>query len=138
MSIKLGETSIKRLKGVNPRLVAVVKRAAELAAPDDDFSVLEGLRSKARQKKLYAQGRTTPGPIVTWTLSSKHILGEAVDLIPYPEGWQAKTAKFNRIAELMFQAAKELGVKLRWGADWDRDGKPRERGETDSPHFELG
>jgi peptidoglycan L-alanyl-D-glutamate endopeptidase CwlK len=37
----------------------------------------------------------------------------------------------------MFAAAKELGVPIRWGADWERDGKPRERGVTDSPHFEL-
>jgi peptidoglycan L-alanyl-D-glutamate endopeptidase CwlK len=37
----------------------------------------------------------------------------------------------------MFQAAQELKTTIRWGADWDRDGKPRERGESDSPHFEL-
>ncbi len=37
----------------------------------------------------------------------------------------------------MFAAAKELGVKIRWGADWDQDGVPREKGESDSPHFEL-
>jgi peptidoglycan L-alanyl-D-glutamate endopeptidase CwlK len=29
-------------------------------------------------------------------------------------------------------------VPLRWGADWNRNGNPRERGESDSPHFELG
>jgi hypothetical protein len=40
-------------------------------------------------------------------------------------------------AVAMFAAAKELGVSIRWGADWDGDGKPRERGESDSPHFEL-
>ena len=37
----------------------------------------------------------------------------------------------------MFAAADDLNVAVRWGADWDRDGKPRERGESDSPHFEL-
>ena len=35
------------------------------------------------------------------------------------------------------QASRELGVPIRWGADWDMDGLPREKGETDSPHFEL-
>jgi peptidoglycan L-alanyl-D-glutamate endopeptidase CwlK len=137
MAIKLSKTSLARLKGVNPSLVKVVLRAAELATQTQDFSVLEGVRTKARQKALYAQGRTKKGPIVTWTLNSKHIEGKAVDLIPYPEGWKAKTNKFNEIAALMFKAAKELGVTIRWGADWDRDGKPRERGEFDSPHFEL-
>jgi peptidoglycan L-alanyl-D-glutamate endopeptidase CwlK len=37
----------------------------------------------------------------------------------------------------MFAAAKELGVSIRWGADWDNDGNYREKGEYDSPHFEL-
>jgi peptidoglycan L-alanyl-D-glutamate endopeptidase CwlK len=37
----------------------------------------------------------------------------------------------------MLKAAEELGVDIRWGADWDEDGNPRERGESDSPHFEI-
>jgi peptidoglycan L-alanyl-D-glutamate endopeptidase CwlK len=37
----------------------------------------------------------------------------------------------------MFNAAKELNVDIRWGADWNQNGKKREKGETDSPHFEL-
>jgi peptidoglycan L-alanyl-D-glutamate endopeptidase CwlK len=41
------------------------------------------------------------------------------------------------MAKAMLAAAKELGIGIRWGADWDSDGKPREKGETDSPHFEL-
>ncbi len=137
MSIVLGKTSLKRLEGVDNKLVRVVKRAAALATEDLDFSVNEGLRTLARQRRLYAQGRTRPGPIVTWTLNSKHIEGKAVDLIPYPEGWKAPLSKFEGVANLMFEAAKLEGVKIRWGADWDQDGKPRERGETDSPHFEL-
>ena len=35
----------------------------------------------------------------------------------------------------MFQAAKQLGVSIRWGADWNSNGRPREKGETDSPHL---
>lgn len=34
-------------------------------------------RSEEEQRRLYAQGRTTPGPIVTWTLRSKHLLVDA-------------------------------------------------------------
>jgi len=135
--IKLSATSLSKLAGVDPRLVRVVNTAASLAKPEEDFSVLEGLRTLARQRRLYAQGRTRPGPVVTWTLNSKHIEGKAVDLLPYPEGWGASTARFNALAALMFKAAAQEKVSLRWGADWDRDGKPRERGETDSPHFEI-
>jgi peptidoglycan L-alanyl-D-glutamate endopeptidase CwlK len=37
----------------------------------------------------------------------------------------------------MMQAAREQGTALRWGKDWDGDGVPGEKGETDSPHWEL-
>ena len=134
---KLGQTSVARLKGVNPRLTQIVYLASTICPVE--FMVVEGLRSKERQAILYAQGRTTAGAKVTWTLKSKHIDGLAVDLAPIKDGkidWQ-DLKKFDAIAKAMFEAAKILGVDVRWGADWDRDGKPRERGESDSPHFEL-
>lgn len=133
----LDDRSEQRLKGVNVALVSVVRRAAK-ALPFPLF-VVEGLRSKERQAELYAQGRTKPGKVVTWTLQSKHIDGRAVDLAPMINGaidW-SDTKKFDAIAKAMQDAGKELGVAVRWGADWDGDGKPREKGETDSPHFEI-
>ena len=142
MSIILGQRSLSRLEGVHPDLVRVVKRAAEIAAPINDFKVLEGVRTPARQKELYAQGRTKPGPKVTWTLNSNHFVnavtgyGHAVDLAPYPIDW-GNISRFDRLATIMFAAADKEGVRIRWGADWDMDGNPRERGESDSPHFEL-
>lgn len=87
MGFVLGSRSLERLKGVDPRLVNVVKLAISLS--EIDFSVLEGVRTLARQRELYAQGRTKPGKIVTWTMKSKHIEGKAVDLIPYPHGMAA-------------------------------------------------
>lgn len=134
MGFKLGKTSLARLKGVDETLVNVVKRAIEIS--DVDFTVLEGVRTLERQRELYAQGRTAPGKIVTWTMKSKHLEGKAVDLVPYPLDWN-DLKKFDKISKAMFAAAKEQGVKLRWGADWNSNGKPREKGETDSPHFEI-
>lgn len=140
MSITLGTRSLERLQGVHPDMVKVVKRAAALSS--QDFTVLEGVRTPARQKELYAQGRTKPGNVVTWTMTSNHFInkktgfGHAVDLAPWPIDWN-DIKKFDAIAKVMFQAAKDLGIRIRWGADWDQDGKPRERGESDSPHFEL-
>lgn len=134
MGFKLGKTSLARLKGVDETLVNVVKRAIEIS--EVDFTVLEGVRTLERQCELYAQGRTAPGKIVTWTMKSRHIEGKAVDLVPYPLDWN-DLEKFNKIKDAMFQAAKELDVNLRWGADWDGDGNYREKGEYDSPHFEI-
>ncbi len=128
----------ERLRGVDQRLVEVVRDAA-LRCPRK-FIVVEGLRTIERQRELYAQGRTRPGKVVTWTMASKHIDGKAVDLAPIKDDktidWNDLKG-FDAVAKAMFAAAEHLEHKIRWGADWDQDGKPRERGETDSPHFEL-
>ena len=152
MSYNLSQRSLDRLKGVDERLQRVVKRAIQLTK--QDFMVLEGVRTKQQCMINYGKGRTAAQCVakgvpaqyanpraakVTWLndpFASKHVSGKAVDLVPYPVDWN-DLKKFDAIAQAMLQAAKELGVPVRWGADWDGDGKPRERGESDSPHFEI-
>lgn len=140
MTYALGPKSVERLAGVHPDLVAVVHRA--IALSDQDFLVLEGVRTPARQAELYAQGRTKPGQVVTWTLKSNHFknaatgYGHAVDLCPYPVDWNT-ASKFDAIYKAMMRASDELGTPIRSGMDWDRDGVLREAKEHDSPHFEL-
>lgn len=140
MSYSLSQRSISNLRQVHPDLVAVVGRAIQIT--EQDFMVIEGVRTQERQDELWAQGRTTPGPVVTWTKDvSSHGIGKdgyghAVDICPFPVDWN-DLSKFDAISKAMFAAATEFGIRLRWGADWDMDGKPRERGESDSPHFEL-
>ena len=140
---KLSERSLKSLEGVNPNLVKVVERAIELT--EQDFLVLEGVRSKEQCYINYGKGRTAAQcsakgvPIkyaqpnlskVTWLnnpLASKHVTGNAVDLVPSPVDWNT-ISKFTTISKAMKQAAKELGVDLEWGGDWTK---------KDYPHFEL-
>jgi len=52
---------------------------AQAAFPQFTFGVTEALRSAERQAALWAQGRTMPGPVVTWTRHSRHQDGLAVD-----------------------------------------------------------
>ena len=152
MTYKLSQRSLDRLKGVDERLVKVVKRTIELSPIY--FMVLEGVRTREQCMINYGKGRTAAqcqakgvpakyakpaAAKVTWLnnpFASKHVSGKAVDLVPYPVDWN-DLKKFDAIAKAMFAAAKELNIKIRWGADWDGDGKPRERGESDSPHFEI-
>ena len=160
MGIKFGQTSLERLATLKPALRRVVERAASLAAPEEDFKILEGVRTREQMKINYGKGRTAEQlkvvgieakyaapkeAKVTWLrnpFNSKHAadpkdgLSAAVDVVPYPVDWN-DLGRFNRLAGLMFRAAALEGVHIRWGADWDEDGKPREKGETDSPHFEL-
>lgn len=134
MTFALSKTSLARLDGVDQRLVAIVKRAIQISTVD--FMVVEGVRTLARQRELYAQGRTKPGKVVTWTLKSKHIEGRAVDLLPAPYDWKDHKG-FDAVIRAMMEAAGELGVGVRSGADWNQNGRLREKGEADSPHFEL-
>lgn len=131
--------SIDRLEGVHPILVQVVTEALKISK--QDFFVSEGVRTKERQAELYAKGRTTEGPIVTWTMNSKHMkqadgFGHAVDLVPHPVDW-GTFSKFEEIYHAMMKAALKIGVQIRWGGDWDMDGHIRERKESDLVHFEL-
>ena len=157
MTFVLSALSLARLDGVDPRLTKVVKRAIQLTAVD--FKVIEGVRSDDQAYRIWGRGRTAAecrgvgAPTsyarpaegkVTWVrhpLGTRHRLqpngyGAAVDLLPAPYDWKA-TEPFDLVSKAMKAAARELGVVVRWGADWDADGRPRERGEVDSPHFEL-
>ncbi|MBT9609926.1 M15 family metallopeptidase [Aquabacterium sp.] len=145
---KLGPASKKELQGVHPDLVAVVQRAIELTV--QDFSVHDGIRTLAEQKKLVASGASQ-------TLDSRHITGHAVDLVPYINGklrWEWDP--IYMIADAVRMAAQELGTPIRWGGAWDVDfttssDSPEDlvaqyvgrrkaaglRAFIDGPHFEL-
>lgn len=67
---------------LTPQMQAKVAAFMRLAHDHGlSIRVFEARRSKERQAWLYAQGRTRPGVIVTWTLQSRHITGEAVDIV---------------------------------------------------------
>lgn len=115
----LGDRSTKNLVGVHADLVKVVKRALELSPVD--FTVIEGLRTKERQAELMKQGFTR-------TLNSRHIIGEAVDIVPLPVDWK-NPKPFGLVAEAMKKAADELGVKITWGGSW--------KTFKDLPHYQI-
>ena len=128
-----------RFSGVDQRLVSIAQEACQ--ALPFDVIVVEGVRTIQRQRDLYAQGRTKPGKIVTWTMNSKHIDGLAVDLAPYDHETRqilwGDVLKFNDMIRSMLRVAADNKVKIRSGADWNQNGVLRENRETDSPHFEL-
>lgn len=119
---QLSDRSLKRLDGLHDDIVKVVKRAIEITPID--FSVGEGLRSITRQKELYQQGATK-------TMNSRHLTGHAVDLFALDEDgkvtWEWKY--YYPLAEAVKQAAKEVGVTIEWGGDWNSF--------KDGPHYQL-
>jgi peptidoglycan LD-endopeptidase CwlK len=121
MAFELNDRSLRNLKGVNPDMVAVVHRAIEISPIY--FVITEGLRTVQRQAELVAKGASK-------TMNSKHITGRAVDVAAFPNGKLSWDLKYYRtISEAFKQAARELGIKIRWGGDW--------KTFVDGPHFEL-
>ncbi len=111
-----------------------------------DCSVIYGWRSSEEQARLYAQGRTMPGRIVTQcdgvVKLSKHqgVDGEkpstAVDLVPYPIDWEDEE-RMVYFAGFVKGVAVRMGIKIRWGGDWNSDTETDDERFRDLPHFEL-
>lgn len=127
-------TKIDKLQGVHPRLVEAVKKITfamhELGL---DVMITSGLRTTEEQVRLYAQGRQTAGPIVTYC-----------DGVRKKSNHQAKPDGFGHAVDFAFRVngqpswddalpwpllghmAKAVGCK--WGGDWET---------PDRPHVEL-
>jgi peptidoglycan L-alanyl-D-glutamate endopeptidase CwlK len=107
-----------------------------------DCSIVHGHRSVAEQQALYAQGRTMPGPVVTQMDGNlrksmhNHLPSMAVDVAPYPIAW-GDTNRFFAFAGFVIGTAKQLGLNVRWGGDWDGDRDFHDQNLNDYPHFEL-
>ncbi len=90
------------------------------------FFITDGFRSLEEQTKLYAQGRTVAGAIVTNARAgeSAHNFGLAVDCAFQKDGKLSYVASlYNRV----YPIARSLGFSL--GADW--------KSFSDKPHFEY-
>ena len=122
---KFGRKSKERLKGVDARLVNVLNELIKIM----DVTIIEGLRSEERQKELLAKGATK-------VKYSKHMEGKAVDLAPYPIDWENRDG-FHYMGGMVRGIGKQLGVKIRWGGDWDSDGDVKDNGFDDLVHVEL-
>lgn len=116
-----------RLKGVHPDLVRVIEHAASVV-DCPPFMVLEGVRSVARQRQMFAKGASK-------TMNSRHIpakngYGHAVDIAPTIGGkvsWDWPL--YHKLAPFIKAAAKAEGVPIEWGGDW--------RSFKDGPHWQL-
>lgn len=121
MAFRFGARSKERLKGVHPDLVAVMNRALQISPMD--FTIVEGLRTEARQKQLVAAG-------ASMTMRSRHLTGHAVDIAPWVGGairWDWPL--FHQMAVAVKAAAAVEGIPIEWGGDWRRF--------KDGPHWQL-
>lgn len=87
----------RSLEGVHPELIQRMERVVERMWNEHGHRVelVEGYRTQVRQDHLYAQGRSRPGQVVTWTRNSAHTRGHAVD-VKVNGGWSDLEA-FKRL-----------------------------------------
>jgi peptidoglycan L-alanyl-D-glutamate endopeptidase CwlK len=152
----------ERLDTVKPALAAVIK--AGCAHLPFDTLVVEGIRTREQMAVNYGKGRTVAEckakgvdgkyaqpklAKVTWLnnpFASNHAAdsdgkGKAVDVYPLLNGALANTRDhlplFRQMHDAIMAEAKKAKANVRYGGDWDKDGKLFEQGETDAVHFEL-
>lgn len=153
---KFGKASRAKIARCHPDLRKVINEA-ELISPID-LTIIETIRRRETQQDYFARGRTKPGRIITHrdgvSRRSNHqarhpVTGKwlddddpnavsyAVDIGPFPLDWNDAFG-FGVVYAVMMQAAANVGVNLRSGADWDSDGDRSDQKFDDWPHFELG
>lgn len=114
----------------------LIARCVEAVIP---VAIIFTGRTQEEHAALYAQGRTAPGAIVTWTLDSRHVMkppdfkSRAIDLAPWGEFrlhgadklmWDAADPAWQKMGEI------GEGLGLKWGVI--RNGE-----RVDLGHFEY-
>ena len=126
---RYSKTSKKRLATCDKRLQDLFNEVIKHV----DCSILEGHRSKERQNKLYDEGRTK----VRYP-DGRHNAdpSKAVDVTPYPVNWEDRERQ-TLFAGFVLGIARGMGLRLRWGGDWDQDFQVMDNRFDDFPHFEI-
>lgn len=122
--------SERSMGAVHPRLKALAIELIKRAYHEGiNIRITAGHRTHAEQQRLYNQGRTTPGNIVTNARpgQSIHNFGLAIDYVLVNEddtnvSW-AVTKQWRRVGAI----GKQLGFQ--WGGDWTSF--------RDYPHLDL-
>lgn len=130
----------KNIKSLDPKVQFVFIKLMQIAkakgqqygGPKCEVKGISGFRSFEEQQKLYNQGRTTKGPIVTYVKTSMHNMGLALDMGIFISGkyMDAVDSKFvYKIYKSIATEAEVQDLPIKWGGNF--------KGFCDSPHFEY-
>ena len=126
---KFGKKSREQLATCDERLQKVFNEVIKFV----DCSVLEGHRGKQRQNNLFDEGKTK---VIYPNGRHNDNPARAVDVTPYPVDWDDRERQ-TLFAGFVLGIATGMGIKLRWGGDWDMDFQVMDNRFDDFPHFEL-
>lgn len=125
---QFGKSSKQKLNTLDSRLQGVLNEAIK----DIDFSIVWGHREMAEQNTAFNEGRSK----LRWPTSKHNAYpSNAVDIVPYPEGFDASYERFYEMATYVLAAASSLGVRLEWGGHW-KNYTGKGENDRDWAHFE--
>ena len=126
---KFGDVSRSRLLTCDERLHRIANAAIQIV----DFSILVGHRSDKEQQDLYEKGLSQKK-----AGQSKHNVypSKAFDFGPYPYD-ATNIPQYTYIAGIIMAIGAQLGIKLRYGGDWNMNGDLRDNKFNDMGHIEL-
>ena len=123
------DRSKARLETCDARLQDILEEAIKSV----DFTILCGHRTEEEQEEAYRLKRSTK----RWPHSKHNTLPSvAVDIAPYPVDWN-DLARFARLVGYIERIAEQKNVRIRWGGDWDQDGRTADERFIDGPHIEI-
>ena len=126
---RFGKRSIGRLQTCDQKLQELFYEVVK----HFDCSIIEGNRGEERQNKAFADGKSK----VKYP-NGKHNQNPsiAVDVAPYPIDWSDRD-RFHYFGGFVLGVAKEMGMNIRWGGDWNQDTETKDNKFDDLVHFEI-
>ena len=126
---RFGSRSINRIKTCDQRLQELFYEVVK----HFDCTIIEGSRGKERQDKAYADGKSK----VKYP-NGKHnqFPSVAVDVAPYPIDWSDRD-RFHYFGGFVLGVAKQKGLNIRWGGDWNQDTQTKDNKFDDLVPFEI-
>ena len=126
---KYSPRSRENLESCHPKLQMLFNKVIK----HWDCSIIEGHRGQERQDQLFAQKKSK----LKWP-QGKHNTNpsRAVDVMSYPIDWNDNEMNIA-FGHFVMGMATGMGIKLRWGGDWNGNRRTSDERFFDSPHFEL-
>jgi peptidoglycan L-alanyl-D-glutamate endopeptidase CwlK len=98
-----------------------------------DCTILCGHRGQEEQDEAFRTGKSK----LQWPYGKHNTKpSSAIDVVPYPVNWNDKQSMIH-FAGYVLGVAEGLGIKLRWGGDWNGNFDLKDENFFDLPHFEL-
>jgi len=126
---KYSSRSLEKLSECDMRLQQVFNFVINVI----DCTIFTGHRNHVAQDELYYQGKSK----LMWP-HSKHnkTPSMAIDAAPYPIDWKDRE-RATLFAGFVLGVGDAMGIKMRWGGDWDRDWQVKDNNFDDLWHFEI-